>query len=345
MVKDHEPSGLVFHRHPRPVIAITAPAMGDLVTMAEPTTTTTRQAVRCRKHAFAHSASFRPRGETVGNVTLPAQGHKIGSQSAELASGFSNWRYDAFGNLATGTPDSPFGYSGQYTDATTGLVNDRARFYESQTGSFTTRDPAFASTDQAYAYASQDPVNRTDPSGQLSLGVCAGFAVHVLVVQLGAGDCLTQIVNGPNKGQIGIVATPIAGLGLGLAAGIQYYYQVTNADSLDQTGGPFTYVAATAALGLGAEGTFFWNNHWSGHIIIGADVGIEAGAGLSGSLGESYSFVHVFGGWFSTTAAHAAWDLAVPGGFAVQSWVNKAKVVEGHYNGAGQSEGATACST
>jgi RHS repeat-associated protein len=255
------------------------------------------------------------------------------------------WRYDAFGNLATRTPDSPFGYSGQYTDATTGLVNDRARFYESQTGSFTTRDPAFAATDQAYAYASQDPVNRTDPSGQLSLGVCAGFAVHVLVVQLGAGDCLTQIVNGPNKGQIGIVATPIAGLGLGLAAGIQYYYQVTNADSLDQIGGPFTYVAATAALGLGAEGTFFWNNHWSGHIIIGADVGIEAGAGLSGSLGESYSFVHEFGGWFSTTAAHAAWDLAVPGGFAVQSWVNKAKVVEGHYNGASQSEGATACST
>ena len=76
------------------------------------------------------------------------------------------WRYDAFGNLATGTPDSPFGYSGQYTDASTGLVNDRARFYESQTGSFTTRDPDFSSTDQAYAYASQDPVNGSDPSGQ-----------------------------------------------------------------------------------------------------------------------------------------------------------------------------------
>ena len=73
------------------------------------------------------------------------------------------WRYDAFGNLATGTPDSPFGYSGQYTDASTGLVNDRARFYDSQTGSFTTRDPDFAQTDQAYLYAGDDPVNVSDP--------------------------------------------------------------------------------------------------------------------------------------------------------------------------------------
>jgi len=75
------------------------------------------------------------------------------------------WRYDAFGNLATGTPDSPFGYAGQYTDASTGFSNLRARFYEPQTGGFTTRDPAFSSTDTAYTYAGDDPVNESDPSG------------------------------------------------------------------------------------------------------------------------------------------------------------------------------------
>jgi RHS repeat-associated protein len=75
------------------------------------------------------------------------------------------WRYDAFGNLAYGTPDSPFGYSGQYTDASTGFSNLRARFYEPETGGFTTRDPAFGSTDTAYTYAAGDPVNGTDPSG------------------------------------------------------------------------------------------------------------------------------------------------------------------------------------
>jgi RHS repeat-associated protein len=76
------------------------------------------------------------------------------------------WGYDSFGDLAFGTPDSPFGYAGQYTDASTGLVNDRARFYDSQTGEFTTRDPAFNSTDQAYAYAGNDPINGSDPTGE-----------------------------------------------------------------------------------------------------------------------------------------------------------------------------------
>jgi RHS repeat-associated protein len=75
------------------------------------------------------------------------------------------WRYDAFGNLALGTPTSAFGYAGQYTDATTGLSNMRARWYEPQVGSFTTRDPEFATTDTAYTYAGGDPVNGSDPTG------------------------------------------------------------------------------------------------------------------------------------------------------------------------------------
>jgi len=75
------------------------------------------------------------------------------------------WGYDAFGTLANGTPTSAFGYGGQYTDATTGFGVNRARDYNSATGSFTTRDPAFATTDTAYTYAGGDPVNGGDPSG------------------------------------------------------------------------------------------------------------------------------------------------------------------------------------
>jgi RHS repeat-associated protein len=78
------------------------------------------------------------------------------------------WGYDAYGGLAFGTPTSPFGYSGQYTDPTTGLVNDRARWYQPQTGDFTARDPAFGTTDTAYTYADGDPVNDGDPIGQRS---------------------------------------------------------------------------------------------------------------------------------------------------------------------------------
>jgi RHS repeat-associated protein len=73
--------------------------------------------------------------------------------------------YDAFGNLAFGTPGSPFGYAGEYTDPCTGFSNLRARWFESQTGTFTSRDPSFDVTDTAYIYAEDDPINATDPSG------------------------------------------------------------------------------------------------------------------------------------------------------------------------------------
>ncbi|MBF6556313.1 MAG: hypothetical protein IVW52_09100 [Acidimicrobiales bacterium] len=78
------------------------------------------------------------------------------------------YRYDAFGNLALGTAGSSFGYAGQYLDSTTasGFTNMRARWFDSQTGSFTNRDPAYSQTDQAYAYAGGDPVNGSDPSGK-----------------------------------------------------------------------------------------------------------------------------------------------------------------------------------
>jgi RHS repeat-associated protein len=77
------------------------------------------------------------------------------------------YRYDAYGTLATGTQSSAFGYAGQYagTGAASGVDNMRARWYAPQTGQFTSRDPAFSQTDQAYTYAADDPVNGSDPSG------------------------------------------------------------------------------------------------------------------------------------------------------------------------------------
>ncbi len=80
----------------------------------------------------------------------------------------SFYRYDAYGNLALGTPVSPFGYAGQYTDMSSspsGFDNMRARFYYPQTGAFTILDPDFSSTDQEYSYAGGDPVNSVDPTG------------------------------------------------------------------------------------------------------------------------------------------------------------------------------------
>ena len=132
---------------------------------------------------------YGPSGTPVEQIALststPTYLTYSASSSAWLATNAAGdeigyWGYDAFGNLAFGTPASAFGYSGQYSDATTQLVNDRARWYEAQTGGFSSRDPAYAQTDTAYTYAGSDPVNQSDPTGEASTqdfwaAICGGL--------------------------------------------------------------------------------------------------------------------------------------------------------------------------
>ncbi len=74
--------------------------------------------------------------------------------------------YKPFGGLAASTGTlSRLGYAGEYTDAETGFVYLRARFYDPATGQFLSQDPLVALTGQPYQYAANNPVNLTDPLG------------------------------------------------------------------------------------------------------------------------------------------------------------------------------------
>jgi hypothetical protein len=90
-------------------------------------------------------------------------------------------------------------------------------------------------------------------------------------------------------------------------------------------------------------GDVFWNNHWSGRIIVGADVGVEAEAGASAALGESYTWVKVINGWFGIQARAARGvfgllrDLALPSGLDPQSTLSKAESVANKHRNAGGS--------
>jgi RHS repeat-associated protein len=57
------------------------------------------------------------------------------------------------------------GCSGQHTDAESGLIYSINRYYDRATGQFLTVDPSIAVTAAPYGYASEDPTNRTDPTG------------------------------------------------------------------------------------------------------------------------------------------------------------------------------------
>jgi len=127
----------------------------------------------------------------------PSNDTWLATNAAGDETGF--WGYDSFGTLAFGTPASPFGYSGQYSDATTSLVNDRARWYGPQSGVFTTRDPAFSTTDTAYTYAGDDPVNASDPTGD---HVCNGDPLTWI-------GCLGNFVTNAADTAIGILVRPL----------------------------------------------------------------------------------------------------------------------------------------
>jgi RHS repeat-associated protein len=120
------------------------------------------------------------------------------------------WGYDAYGNLAFGTPETAFGYAGQYTDAFSGLSDMRARYYQSQTGQFNTRDPLYDQTDVAYGYANSDPVNGADPMGLCNSGVVNGYY---------PGPCATTAQQAEKAGAY--IESHISGGGFSIANGLK----------------------------------------------------------------------------------------------------------------------------
>jgi RHS repeat-associated protein len=79
------------------------------------------------------------------------------------------YTYDSYGDLlaTTGAAANPFGYAGQFTDPESGQIYLRARYYDSATAQFISRDP-LADTDRSsspYGYGDDNPLNETDPSG------------------------------------------------------------------------------------------------------------------------------------------------------------------------------------
>lgn len=77
----------------------------------------------------------------------------------------ASFDYDAYGNKLTSQANpTPFGYSGEYYDAETGMIYLRARYYDPSTSRFISEDPIRDGVNW-YAYCTGNPVNFVDPSG------------------------------------------------------------------------------------------------------------------------------------------------------------------------------------
>jgi RHS repeat-associated protein len=88
----------------------------------------------------------------------------------------ASYDYDAWGNLVASTGSTPNTrlYVGEELDPDLGLLNLRARQYRPATGRFLTIDPLMGNvrkprTLNRYLYTSVDPVNGSDPTGQIEI--------------------------------------------------------------------------------------------------------------------------------------------------------------------------------
>jgi RHS repeat-associated protein len=132
----------------------------------------------------------------VGQVTGPvaSYAHSDGLGSIRLVTGaagvvLGRQSFDAYGasRSQSGT-QLPFGFTGEQTDAESGLVYLRARYLDPSTGRFLTADSfgGMASNPQSlnrYGYAEGNPIENTDPSGHCLEDLCIGeaFAVAAMV--------------------------------------------------------------------------------------------------------------------------------------------------------------------
>ncbi|MEO1170977.1 MAG: RHS repeat-associated core domain-containing protein, partial [Myxococcota bacterium] len=75
-------------------------------------------------------------------------------------------------------------FQGRHYDAATGLYNNRARWYSPRLGRFLSSDP-LGPVDgiNTYAYALNDPVNFSDPSGEIATPIAFGIVLFLLFTQ------------------------------------------------------------------------------------------------------------------------------------------------------------------
>jgi RHS repeat-associated protein len=182
----------------------------------------------------------------------------------------ATYTYDPYGTLksSTGTVSNPFQYAGQYTDSESGLQYLRARYYDPGTAQFLTVDPMADSTGEPYGYSIDDPVNRTDASGLITVGVCVGVSVG-LKLHAGLQGCVQLgLPNHNSLPEVGVTGTVAVGGGTP-SASLYVQPEASNAVHINDLSGPFLYGGGSAGEVLGIGGSIFVGHDNCGRRIIG----------------------------------------------------------------------------
>jgi RHS repeat-associated protein len=194
--------------------------------------------------------------------------------------------YNAYGApTCEGSATTPLGYDAQYTSPDTGLIYMRARVYDPATTQFLTIDPLQSITRAPYIYAGDNPLNRRDPSGLVTVGICVSGEV-AFGIRVGIGVC-GQV---STSGEVGATGTISGGIATGAGASAGIGLQGSNAEHIGELGGPFEHLGGSIHAGGGVSAdTFYGSDNGCGGRITGGEVslGLGAGADAYGSVSET----------------------------------------------------------
>ena len=206
------------------------------------------------------------------------------------------FNYGPFGQLInssdSGTVPVRYRYTGQEYDSETGLYNYRARLYNADLGRFYAPDPLQQQT-SAYAYAMNNPILYSDPTGMFSWKKLGMRVVAATEIVVGIGlEVLGGVADATGVGAAAGVALNIGGAAL-IGAGINTEIDIVSSGisgddiswgqfGIDQGVGAVTGVVGLATGGLGAAAMESVTST-GGKIAVGAVVGAADGAFFSGT--------------------------------------------------------------
>jgi RHS repeat-associated protein len=187
-----------------------------------------------------------------------------------------------------------FLFAGQWYDSEIGQYYLRARQYDPRIGRFTARDPVFGNfqeplTLHVYLYCLNDPVNRTDPSGEIAPVAVYIFAKAVVGAVLGGYGSYRTSGGKWDAAALGAVCGALSSMiGPGFSGIIQ-------AAVLSGVSNSYAYYRKTGSVDLGSVG--FLTGFAGGGVMGGLmgslginDTGLLAflGGTLAGNLYSAY---------------------------------------------------------
>jgi RHS repeat-associated protein/uncharacterized repeat protein (TIGR01451 family) len=103
----------------------------------------------------------------------------------------NSYEYDAFGTVTSEAEGiaNDYQFDGEAQEEETGLIFLRARYMDPTVGRFLTRDPVRGQQERAgsfapYTFAANDPINQSDPSGEMLFGTGAAWIVATAIFLL-----------------------------------------------------------------------------------------------------------------------------------------------------------------